>query len=292
MLSRKLLEHVLSILIITGLVVSLIWQFQSREAATVRENAKELQPYLQLQGMDWDDPLHRALFRETIAATQPQINATQLLASIDQLREEAARKTGRQVRISQSGQLSWAKVPRLAAMYSTFILTYALVLLLTYYGVQTLATLRFVQHQTGRTSYLRLIGRYIQEHRWPARASSRLKYIGKLVRYFALAIGRGTLYFILFSPAYVIAYSFKTRFDTDSLFFMVLLGAFSNGLLITYANKFYTFLINESRRGYVQTARVKGLNSNYRPGSREGIRYRSIFAFRKKISRACFPAYF
>ena len=168
-------------------------------------------------------------------------------------------------------------------MYIKFIIAYLLVLLVTYYGVQTLATLRFLQYKTGRTSYLRLIKAYLQQQSWPAGGNQRLRYIVHLGRLFFSAVARGLLYFILFSPAYVIAYSFKTRFDTDSLFFMVLLGALSNGLLITYANKFYTFLINESRRGYVQTARVKGLNNNYQTGKKGGIRYRSIFAFRKKF---------
>ena len=71
------------------------------------------------------------------------------------------------------------------------------------------------------------------------------------------------IYLVLFSPAYVIAYSFKTKFDTDSIIFMIILGVISNALLITYSQKFYTFLITESNKGYVETAIVKNLNNNY-----------------------------
>ncbi len=62
------------------------------------------------------------------------------------------------------------------------------------------------------------------------------------------ALLKGVAYTILFAPAYVIAYSFKTRIDTDSLLFMIVLGVVSNGLLINYANKFYAFLAAESRK--------------------------------------------
>jgi hypothetical protein len=54
---------------------------------------------------------------------------------------------------------------------------------------------------------------------------------------------------------------------------MVLLAAVSNGLLITYANKFHAFLVAESRRGYVLTARVKNLEADYSPST---IGWRSI----------------
>ncbi|SVC13362.1 uncharacterized protein METZ01_LOCUS266216, partial [marine metagenome] len=54
-----------------------------------------------------------------------------------------------------------------------------------------------------------------------------------------------------------------TRFDTDTFVFMILLGAVSNGLLVMYAQKFYTFLVTESRKGYVQTAVVKNLNASF-----------------------------
>jgi len=58
---------------------------------------------------------------------------------------------------------------------------------------------------------------------------------------------------VLFSPAYVIAYAIRTEFNTDTIIFMALLGVVSNGLLVTYANKFYAFLVAESRKGYVET---------------------------------------
>ena len=59
---------------------------------------------------------------------------------------------------------------------------------------------------------------------------------------------------------------------------MIILGVISNGLLITYAQKFYTFLVTESRKGYVQTAIVKNLTTSY---FKDGIPLKSIFSIKK-----------
>jgi hypothetical protein len=61
----------------------------------------------------------------------------------------------------------------------------------------------------------------------------------------------------------VLAYALKTKIDTDNYLFMLLLATFTNGLLILYAQKFFTFLNHEDRKGYVQTARVKNLRDSY-----------------------------
>jgi hypothetical protein len=52
---------------------------------------------------------------------------------------------------------------------------------------------------------------------------------------------------------------------------MILLGSFSNGLLITYTQKFFAFLVTESRKGYLQTAVVKNLSQDYNQQSSRGI---------------------
>jgi hypothetical protein len=97
------------------------------------------------------------------------------------------------------------------------------------------------------------------------------------------AVGATALEFVLFSPAYVIAYSIRTEFNTDTTLFLVLLALVSNGLLVTYANKFYHFLVAESRKGYVRTALVKNLRSSYRFGAKDGIRRRDILAVSKRF---------
>ena len=65
--------------------------------------------------------------------------------------------------------------------------------------------------------------------------------------------------------------------------FMVLLGVVSNGVLITYANKFYFFLVTESRKGYVETAIVKNCHSSYRFRGPDGIPLGAILRPVKKF---------
>ena len=64
---------------------------------------------------------------------------------------------------------------------------------------------------------------------------------------------------------------------------MVVLAVVSNGLLINYAHKFYTFLLTESRKGYVETAVVKGLNNSYDWNIPGGINLRSLLRWRKNF---------
>jgi hypothetical protein len=89
---------------------------------------------------------------------------------------------------------------------------------------------------------------------------------------------------VLFSPAYVISYALKTEINTDTIFFLVLLAALSNGLLVTYAHKFYTFLVAESRKGYVDTATVKNLHTGYGLNVPGGISRRAVFRVRKRFA--------
>jgi ABC-type dipeptide/oligopeptide/nickel transport system permease component len=98
-----------------------------------------------------------------------------------------------------------------------------------------------------------------------------------LLKGFAKALA----YLALFTPAYVMAYSIKSDFNTNSEIFLVLLAVLSNSLLITYTNKFFTLLISESRKGYVLTARVKSLNNSYFSNTKDGLSYKSIFSIKK-----------
>jgi hypothetical protein len=102
-------------------------------------------------------------------------------------------------------------------------------------------------------------------------AGGVLAFLGTTVSIAAKAVCKGAAYAVLFAPAYVIAYSVKTSFDTGSSLFMLVLGVVSNGLLINYANKFFTFLTAESRKGYVETAIVKNLDASYQWGAPDGI---------------------
>jgi hypothetical protein len=73
---------------------------------------------------------------------------------------------------------------------------------------------------------------------------------------------------------------------------MIILGVISNGLLITYSNKFFTFLIAESRKGYVDSAIVKNLNSSFEWDTHDGITVKSLFSLRKRFTSHIFDHIF
>ncbi len=116
-----------------------------------------------------------------------------------------------------------------------------------------------------RASYL---AEFLQSYESGRSVSPRMHpSICMLLSLVAKALLKGMAYAVLFAPAYVIAYSIKSSIDTDSFIFMIILGVISNGLLVNYANKFFTFLVAESRKGYVETAIVKNLSDSYAWGT-------------------------
>jgi hypothetical protein len=200
--------------------------------------------------VNFKDSLEVALFRETLGVFHPltkiqQDSLVHILGLIqqEQLKELAAPHT--------SFTFTIGNIERLMMMYIKFIFAYALIMILTYYGVQTLALYRFIKKKQNRASHIELLIR------------NRFKPITKSFILVVKSIIKGIAYTILFSPGYVLAYALKTKIDTDNYLFMLLLATFTNGLLILYAQKFFTFLNHEDRKGYVQTARVKNLRDSY-----------------------------
>ncbi len=289
---RRITEHLLSILVITLLAagVFLYLRVQNEQKPTPAE--KQLSPLLELPFAEYDDPFHTALLRDLLDLYRPGRSAENdsLLSLLLKTREQKLVKELTRSHLQQ--KLTWPKLGQLSLMYGQFIWVYVLVLFLTYYGVQTVAVMRFVRKKQGRESYLYALWQLLSAKPFSGGAQKTLKAVRQAVSLLIKAALRGLLYFILFSPAYVIAYSLRTRIDTDTVFFMIVLGVFSNGLLINYANKFYTFLVAESRKGYVLTAMVKNLSTDYSRHKKRGIPYRAIFALRKHFGAHVFQHIF
>lgn len=275
---RTIAEHLLSILLVSALFAGLIaYIHQQRTRAATAPPGPEA-AYTALEFMDFGNPLDRALFKETVARFHPGIDADSLLAAIDEFRREQFTnllyKTGTDLQ-----GLTRAKAVSILVMYLQFIAIYMVVLALSYYGAQVLGIIRFVQMKQHRSSYIEQALAHLGVVREGMQGGSRS--VLRAVVFLAKALLRGASYIILFAPAYVIAYSFKTRFDTDSYLFMVLLGVVSNGLLINYTNRFFTFLVAESRKGYVETAMVKNLDNSYAWNTPGGISWTSVLRLRK-----------
>ena len=255
--NRKYHAHLVSILCVFVVFMVLIYQVRSGGQTSRREEFERVAPFLNLPSLHLDNPLHKTLLRETLAVFQPGEPArndslttlSQQYGAMDFAQLEALLRSG-------SG-LTWAKFESLSKMFAVFILTYLIVMALTYYGVESLGTYRYIQDKRGQSALMVMLWHSLSI---AAPLRERLKTIGMLLFRTGLS---GLALMALFSPAYVLAYSFRSRFDTDTLFFMALLGTFSNGLLVTYAQKFFTFLTAEGRKGYVETAVVKNLHSDY-----------------------------
>jgi len=224
-----------------------------------------------LPAVDAGDPFTRALLKDAMNIYYPnqEDRNDSILTGIIGLNEKKLRKN---LESYQEETLSFSRVLQILGMYIRFLIVYVLVMMLTYYGVQTMGVWRFVRKK--RSSQ-------ISKNIYPNEKVLKLKVIGT-------GFGKLLAYLILFSPSYVIAYSMRTEFSTDSTFFMVLLGVISNGLLVTYANKFYSFLLTESRKGYVETARVKNLCNSYLPEDVHGITMKDILKPIKRFDNHVF----
>ncbi|HQU70737.1 MAG TPA: hypothetical protein PKV71_08675 [Calditrichia bacterium] len=282
-MNQRIGEHLLSIALITLIALVAIWQIRGDQQASQQQQRDDLTPYLSLSFIDWENPLHRTLFRETLDQFEPGREARhqELVADIQEYRRQEITEITRQD--GGGSHLTANKLGQLGIMYILFLIAYAVVMVLTYYGVQTLGTWRFLRMKQGRSGYLRELWDFWQGKESPKGGAEWLKRLRTSAALLGKAILRGFAYLVLFSPAYVIAYAFKTRIDTDTLFFMIVLGVISNGLLITYGQKFFTFLLAEDRKGYVQTAIVKGLSNSWGYWDTGGIPFKAVFALRKQF---------
>ena len=260
-------NHLYSILFV-ALVFTYVF-YQIDDKSTPQKGDPDISQLAGLSSLNFKRTLDRTLFADIYQIFYPDIlNKTDsLIAQIQKYRQQE------ELRLYNKSPFS-IRIWDLPRMILQFTLVYISVLLLTYYAVHAFGLYRFIREKQGRESYI-----FLFYQRWRQKESEKWlrKYAG-LVILMTKALVKGIIYFILFSPAYVIAYSFKTRFDTNTLIFMIGLGTISNALLVTYIQKFYTFLVSESRKGYVETAAVKNLKHSFKEISLKDIfRIRRVF---------------
>jgi hypothetical protein len=281
---RKLIEHIGSIAFVTLIFALLVVSLKDRQEADRQARIRLVAPYLNLPSLDFGSPRDRALFKETLDLFRSDSRAANdsLMRAIEAYRQsqftDPALKTG----VGDQG-LSWAVLRRLGGMYLQFVLVYTVVLGLTFYAAQSLAMYRFVRLKQGRSSYLAEFLQRLRAWNLPETKGGAGARSVQLLLPLLKAGLKVIAYAVLFSPAYVIGYAVKTSVDMDSLLFMVLLGVVSNGLLINYANKFYTLLVGESRKGYVETALVKNLSGLYAWNVPAGVSYRSLLLLPRRF---------
>ncbi len=276
--------HIPSIAIVTG-ILGVLFLFSGQKN---QDQTKHLTPdqerLINIPGMDWDNRFDLTLLHDVLDIFEPQHKAAHdaLIQSIEQIRTQQIEALSGQ--ISAVKPLNGARLWELLIMYMRFIAIYILVMLITYYGVQTMAVFRFVLDRQNRPGHLQRLLWLLTHPPALRNTRERLRYGANILAIPIKMLGKGLLYMILFAPAYVVAYSFKTNFETSSVLFMIILGVLSNGLLINYANKFFALLSTESQKGYVETARVKNLHESFEFNTTEGIYFKQIFQPRKNFN--------
>ena len=253
-MKAKLLDHLLGAAFVAAVLLAALLIANGMKRTAERTEADKTRQLGDLSFADLHDPFQRALLEDAANVFYPgQYDKNK--ATVKEVIETLDRRFSDKLQGGNTGRrLTMRTLLELLPMYATFTLIYLVVMFLTYYGVQTIAVWRFCR-----------------ERRAPAPST----FGGYLLLAFKKT-GMVTGSFILFCPAYVIAYSIRTSINTDTVVFMLLLAVLSNGLLMVYANKFYAFLVAESRKGYVENAVVKNLRNGYAPGAADGIAVRAI----------------
>ena len=275
-MKRILLAHLYSAILVSLFILGLAVALKPAV-----KRAPQLSPLLlNLQALDLnpDDAFQSILFKE-MARTLAGADSNRYLSLWQQLAAQqksedlmAQKETARRLAYRKSaGVLLW--------MYIKFLMVFVLVMALSYYGVQTLGLYFFIRHQQLKPPQFYHLFFLIRQ--WLLAPGKKLAL--KILKNMFFLAGKALFYLLFFAPAYVVAYSIKTDFTSQSLLFLIVLGVLTNGLLITYAYKFYHFLLNESRKGYVRTAIVKNLNQQYDLGSRGGLHWRQVLAPQKQF---------
>lgn len=268
---KKLIEHSISIVFVI-LVLTVVFDYLTdREIERREEKVKNIKEFLDQDFFDIDNPLHKTVLEEALTIFYPDQKAKNdsIISALESYRIDRLTKA----EYKEGGEkktLSWSDAGSILWMYAKFIFVYLIVIVFTYYGAQSFGIYRFVKLQQGRGSF------FNEAYNIYKHSKVKEKYVHIFILILK-GIAKAAGYLVFFAPAYVIAYSFKTKFDTDSIIFMILLAIVSNGLLINYAHKFYTFLASESRKGYVSTAKVKNLNQSYQFNTDDGITLKAIF---------------
>lgn len=269
-MKSRLPEHFLSIVLVALVFIVLAVFIRGREEESRVARTSAVEPFVNLDFIDFGNPLHRSQFKEALDIFYPDRIAANdsVMQAIEQYRQDQFTREEFKTGGEEQG-LSWSKALQIGGMYGQFALVYVIVMFLSYHAAQGLAIVRFVNTRQRRRSSIAQLLVHVRDAR--LRDSS---WYPALIILLLRSIGVFLGFMILFAPAYVIAYSIRSGFDTGSYPFLVVLAVISNGLLITRANRFYTFLMAENDKGYVETATVKNLDASYQWG--EGIPYRAV----------------
>ncbi len=255
-IKSKILRHVAGLLIFGSLL--LLSAFFSINKTDVTEKYKDVISLFNQSGLDINSNYDREIFKDatTNFFNHEKKQSTQLINKLNEFVDrqftEKELKTG-----SEKEYLSGEIVVSLLWKFFKFIFVFSIVEALILFLAERFAILKFYLEKRNGNRFINQIKEYF-ENRKLRFVKGKINF--KRLTYLSfLALVKFLAYFVFFSPVYVIAYILKYNSENITFVWIILFGVFTNGVLISGINKFYNLLIAESKKGYVETARVKGL---------------------------------
>lgn len=245
------LRHLLSFLVVSVVFFFIGIALQPLKSGSNFKPDPAIAAWISIRDIDWQDPVHQAVVADMIEAANPDADGEQIVRSVMRYQSDQLARGLAENRL-QAG-LVFHDPLTACWQFIQFSLFYAVVLLVSVYGAQTIGTYRFLLH----------IRKDEQESGgWRDAA-------------------RTLLLFILFSPGFLVAYSLKAIWNADSWPVLIALGLLTNGSLALYSQKFLNLLLTTHHRGFIQMARVRGVNENFSPGKADGVPWRVLFSWNK-----------
>ncbi len=279
---QKLIEHGVRtgiVLVLLIIVFTMIHVFAPKPDAFVSDSLQEI---TELSDVDLNDPLHRIIARETHNRFIPD-RAGEIDSVISQWTAMQNKKSLRDKR-SDREQLSMIGTPVSPWLaWIKFVIIYVINLIFLFYAIQTLGLVRFIRYKQRNPTFVKVFSMKMSEFSFSKSMSKKTLTIVSIIKTALIKNIWIILRLILFTPAYIVAYTFRTNFNTDSVIFMIGLGCFTNGILIMYSQKYYQLLMTEYRKGYVETALTNQLSRDFSFRSGSALSWKSVFAFRKSF---------
>lgn len=279
---KKAAEHFISVLFVTIILIVVYYGFLKQEKK-ITYKSKLANELFTKQIIDYGDSYEKALLFDALNIYSPDSieQNRNIIYQIEELQAEKFTDVNMKSGAEYTG-LNFIAVKKIMGMYFWFLVIYVIALFLIHSFAKTFAVWKFVKVKQGSTSYFDYFVLTIKEYlNNIVPLNIRKRKLSVALKLFLKGLIKTVSYFIIFSPSYVVAYSIKGSSITDSIIFFIMLAVFTNGLLINYSYRFYSLLKAESKKGYVNTAIVKGLNNDYKT---KMFGYKNILKYHKKFS--------
>ncbi len=270
---NEIRRHFVNLAIFLAIFFALIYAVKTNKSEPVYASIEKL---FAETGLSPTDELDRAVFRDVVSNFYEKSKAEKILSDFDAYLTEVATKreykTGNDVR-----NLDFAFAFQLTLKGLKFFGYFAVIGFLLFYLSESFGLLKLKLKALRKDKiHQELVLRLkTLKNRAAPRKKERKQILGLTL---ALLV-KTAAYFVLFSPVYLVAYVFKFNYENVTFIAYVFLAAFTNGTLAASVNKFYRLLESEKSKGYVETAKIKGLKAGF--GKNDGVTLARIFAPQK-----------